>query len=39
MPSSAGWLSPNPLHLLGTQDAKSSRCTLTARGLEDILRL
>jgi hypothetical protein len=28
-----------PLHLLGTQDAKSGRCTLTARGLEDILRL
>jgi hypothetical protein len=28
-----------PLHLLGIQDAKSSRCTLTARRLEDILRL
>jgi hypothetical protein len=24
-----------PLHLLGTQDGKSSGCTLTARGLED----
>jgi hypothetical protein len=28
-----------PLHLLGTQDAKSSGCTLTARGLEDFARL
>jgi hypothetical protein len=28
-----------PLHILGTQDAKSGRCTLAARGLEDILRL
>jgi hypothetical protein len=28
-----------PLHLLGTQDAKSSRCTLTPRGLEDLARL
>jgi hypothetical protein len=28
-----------PLHLLGTQDAKSCRSTLIARGLEDILRL
>jgi hypothetical protein len=27
------------LHVLGTQDAKSGRCTLIARGLEDILRL
>jgi hypothetical protein len=27
------------LHILGTQDAKSGRCTLAARGLEDILRL
>jgi hypothetical protein len=26
------------LHVLGTQDAKSSRCTLIARGLEDILQ-
>jgi hypothetical protein len=28
-----------PLHILGTQDVKSSRCTLAARRLEDILRL
>jgi hypothetical protein len=28
-----------PLHLLSTQDAKSSGCTLTARGLEDLARL
>jgi hypothetical protein len=27
------------LHILGTQDAKSSRCTLATRGLEDIFRL
>jgi hypothetical protein len=28
-----------PLHLLGTQDAKPSRCTLAPRGLEDLARL
>jgi hypothetical protein len=28
-----------PLHVLGTQNAKSCRCTLATRGLEDILRL
>jgi hypothetical protein len=28
-----------PLHLLGTQDAKPSRCTLSSRGLEDLSRL
>jgi hypothetical protein len=27
------------LHILGTNDAKCGRCTLTVRGLEDILRL
>jgi hypothetical protein len=38
-PAIAKFMAVPPLHLLGTQDAKSGRCTLTARGLEDILRL
>jgi hypothetical protein len=38
-PAIAKFMAVAPLHLLGTQDAKSSWCTLTARGLEDIARL
>jgi hypothetical protein len=38
-PAIAKFMAVPPLHLLGTQDAKSSRCTLTARGLEDLARL
>jgi hypothetical protein len=42
MPSSANQLSPSSWRYpttLGIQDANFGRCTLTARGLEDILRL
>jgi hypothetical protein len=35
----AKFMAVPPLHLLGTQDVKSGRCTLTARRLEDLARL
>jgi hypothetical protein len=38
-PAIAKFMVVPPLHLLGTQDAKSSGCTLTARGLEYFARL
>jgi hypothetical protein len=38
-PAISKFMAVPPLHVLGTQDAKSDRYTLTTRGLEDILRL
>jgi hypothetical protein len=38
-PAIAKFMAVPPLHLLGTQDAKPSRCTLSSRGLEDLSRL